>query len=100
VPVICDVHPDTWQLDAVDAQIMAQHQPHIRAVMPVATFGNACPIEPWEKFTYETNLPVLIDAAGALANQESSPIPEIVLSFSLHATKAIGCGEGGAVVTC
>jgi hypothetical protein len=41
VPVICDVHPDTWQLDAVDAQIMAQHQPRIRCVMPVATFGQS-----------------------------------------------------------
>jgi dTDP-4-amino-4,6-dideoxygalactose transaminase len=99
VPVICDVDPDTWQLDADDAFLITQHQPKIRAVMPVATFGEPVPIEPWEKFTYETNLPVLIDAAGAIADQESSPIPEIVLSFSLHATKAIGCGEGGAVVT-
>lgn len=100
VPVIADVHPDTWQLDAGEAQRIVQWQPRIRAVMPVATFGKPVPIEPWEKFNYETNLPVLIDAAGALVEQETSEIPEIVLSFSLHATKSIGCGEGGAVVTC
>jgi dTDP-4-amino-4,6-dideoxygalactose transaminase len=100
IPVLADVHPDTWQLDAEDALKIVQGERRIRCVMPVATFGAPVPIEPWERFTYETNLPVLIDAAGALVEQETSPIPEIVLSFSLHATKSIGCGEGGAVVTC
>lgn len=99
-PVLADVHPDTWQLDAQDALTICRGEHRIRAVMPVATYGAPVPIEPWEKFTYDMNLPVLIDAAGALPSQKPSPIPEIVLSFSLHATKAIGCGEGGAVVTC
>jgi dTDP-4-amino-4,6-dideoxygalactose transaminase len=43
---------------------------------------------------------VLIDAAGAIYGQRSSPIPEIVISYSLHATKALGAGEGGVVATC
>lgn len=101
-PVLCDVHPDTWQLAAEDAAriVAAVGRERMGAVMPVATFGAPVPIEPWEKFTYDTDLPVLIDAAGAILGQQTSPIPEIVLSFSLHATKAIGCGEGGAIVTC
>lgn len=98
-PVIADVHPDTWQLDAPDAARIVANVPQIKAVMPVATYGAPVPMEPWENFTYDTGLPVLVDAAGALPSQQSSPIPEIVLSFSLHATKAIGCGEGGAIVT-
>jgi dTDP-4-amino-4,6-dideoxygalactose transaminase len=99
-PVICDVDPQSWQLTPEIAGAALPHFPKARAVMPVAAFGLPVPIEPWEKFTYETNLPVLIDAAGAIYGQQSSTIPEIVVSYSLHATKAIGAGEGGAIATC
>jgi len=99
VPVLCDVEADTWQLSAERAAEIVAADKSIKAVMPVAAFGLPVPIEPWERFNYETNLPVLIDAAGAIYGQQTSPIPEIVVSFSLHATKALGAGEGGALAT-
>lgn len=98
-PVLCDVAAGTWQLSADDAARLAAADKTIRAVMPVATFGQPVPVEPWELFSIETGLPVLIDAAGAIYGQKVSVIPDIVLSISLHATKAVGAGEGGIVAT-
>lgn len=96
-PLLCDVDPETWQLDVQMA--LAVSPATISAVLPVAAFGAPVEIEPWEYFTYETGLPVLIDAAGAIYGQKASPIPEIVITYSLHATKALGAGEGGLVAT-
>ncbi len=100
-PVFCDVDPVTWQLtpEIAGAVLPLCREENVRAVMPVATYGAPVPIEPWERFNYETNLPVLIDAAGAILAQKTSEIPEIVVTYSLHATKAIGAGEGGIVAT-
>lgn len=98
-PVLCDVDQHTLQLDATTALSICRREPQIRAVMPVATFGQAVQVEPWERFTYETNLPVLIDAAGAIFDQQPSVIPEITISYSLNATKALGSGEGGIVAS-
>lgn len=99
-PVLVDVDAQTWQLSAERAQQICQADRSIRLALPVAAFGRAVPIEPWELFTYETGLPVLIDAAGAIYDQASSPLPDIIVSYSLNATKALGAGEGGVVATC
>lgn len=100
-PVICDVAPDTWQLDAEMARSICAHAlpGAISAVMPVAAFGRDVPIAPWEAFAASTGLRVLIDAAGAIYDQCSSTNPAIVISYSLNATKALGAGEGGVVAT-
>lgn len=99
VPVLCDVEPGTWQLSAERAAQLVVSDRSIRAVIPVAAFGLPVPIEPWERFNYRTNMPVLIDAAGAIYGQQTSPVPEVIVSFSLNATKALGAGEGGVVAT-
>jgi dTDP-4-amino-4,6-dideoxygalactose transaminase len=62
-------------------------------VLPVATF--ACPFEGqvWDRFSDETGVPVIIDAAAGFGNQTvGSKTP---VCFSLHATKPFGVGEGG-----
>ncbi len=99
VPVLCDVEPGTWQLSAERAAQLVVSDRSIRAVIPVAAFGLPVPIDPWEHFNYRRNVPVLIDAAGAIYGQQTSPVPEIVVSYSLNATKALGAGEGGVVAT-
>lgn len=99
VPVLCDVDPATWQLNAGLAAQLVANDRSIRAVIPIAAFGLPVPIEPWERFNYRTNLPVLIDAAGAIYGQKTSPVPEIIVSYSLNATKALGAGEGGVIAT-
>lgn len=100
VPVLTDVDSNRWQLDAGHARLVCEADRSIRCALPVAAFGHAVETEPWEHFSYETNLPVLIDAAGAIYDQRSSPYPDLVVSYSLNATKALGAGEGGVVATC
>jgi dTDP-4-amino-4,6-dideoxygalactose transaminase len=94
-PVVADVDPDSWLLTP---QIAAAALKKIRvdAVMPVSTFGCPQEIRQWDAFADETGLPVVIDAAGSLGNQEVGG--RAVVVFSLHATKALASGEGGFVV--
>jgi dTDP-4-amino-4,6-dideoxygalactose transaminase len=98
-PVLCDVDPKTWQLTPEIAGAALPCFPKVRAVMPVAAFGLPVPIISWEQFSDETGLPILIDAAGAIYGQQASCRGNIVISYSLHATKALGCGEGGMIAT-
>ena len=97
-PILCDVDSETWQLTPEGAIDAAQGWP-IRAVIPVASFGMPVGIDGWEHFARETRMPVVIDAAGAIAEQAVSTSSALITVFSLHATKFIGAGEGGAVST-
>ena len=95
-PVFSDISADTWQLTPNIARGIAKHHP-LRLVMPVATFG--CPLDcaAWDHFVEETGIPVLMDAAGAFGNQPIGKLTHV--SFSMHATKPFGIGEGGLFVT-
>lgn len=94
VPVLCDVRPDTWQMDPDVALWAMRHVPRVRAALPVAAFGLPVPIGAWEDVT--DHLHVVVDAAGAIYGQ-CTQAARMVFAYSLHATKALGCGEGGAV---
>jgi dTDP-4-amino-4,6-dideoxygalactose transaminase len=96
LPLICDVDPESWLLTPTIARAMLQQQP-FDVVMPVATFGVPQPVGEWDNFTAETGIPVVIDAAGAYGNQAIGVTTRVV--FSLHATKALGAGEGGLVAS-
>lgn len=97
-PVLCDVDPTSWQLTTTTAW-EAMRRFDARAVVPVATFGMPVPLFAWEQFANRTGVPVVIDAAGALLSDVASDHPGVVTCYSLHATKFIGCGEGGAVAS-
>lgn len=84
---LSDVASDTWQMPAPSIPYTVY--------VPVATFGVPVRLTQWE----ELGVPIVIDAAGAFPAQEVSTDPNIITCFSLHATKAIGCGEGGFVAT-
>jgi dTDP-4-amino-4,6-dideoxygalactose transaminase len=94
-PVICDIDKENWQLTPAIAEqaIFAQD---FSAVVPVAAFGIPVCSENWSDFSNRTGLPVVVDAAAALINQEISDT--LIYAFSLHTTKPIGAGEGGLVV--
>ena len=95
-PVVGDVDPKSWLLTpAVARRSIAARA--VDAVMPVATFGCPQDADAWDRFSAETGLPVVIDAAGAFGNQRAGARTHTV--FSLHATKALGAGEGGFVVS-
>lgn len=91
-PVFCDVDEDSWVMTP-DIALEAVSRTHIDAVMPVAALGRPLSASQWDRFVEKTGLPVLIDAAAALGNQEVGK--HILVAFSMHATKAFGIGEGG-----
>lgn len=95
-PVIGDVDPYTWALGPEQARQALAHG-RVDAVMPVATFGYAHDTNEWDRFTSETGIPVVIDAAGAYGNQQVGHTTDVVYSF--HATKSFGAAEGGAVLS-
>lgn len=95
-PVFADI--DMTCLTLHPEQIAPYIQAHdIAAVVPVATFGFAIDSGAWREFHERYGLPVVVDAAAAIANQ--TLLPGLHYCFSLHASKAFGVGEGGLVVT-
>jgi dTDP-4-amino-4,6-dideoxygalactose transaminase len=95
-PVVGDVDTRSWLLTPATARRAIAARP-VDAVMPVATFGCPQDADAWDRFSEETGLPVVIDAAGGFGNQRAGRRSHAV--FSLHATKALGAGEGGFVVS-
>ena len=96
-PVVVDVEPRTWRLDAAYAREIARERPDVAAVIPVAAYGAPVPVEPWEALAETTGLAVVVDAAGCLLQQRASD--RLTTCYSLHATKAVGAGEGGLVAS-
>ncbi len=95
-PVVCDVDRDSWLLTPEIAERNILHN-DIVAVVPVAAFGMPVSSEDWASFHNNTGLPVVVDAAAAIMNQSINE--NIYYAFSLHATKPIGVGEGGVIVS-
>ncbi len=84
------------------ASICKEFSEPVRAVVVVAPFGAAVSPALWDKFTAETGIPALIDAAAGfdtvLQNPFASPAKTPTM-ISLHATKIMGVGEGGLLVS-
>jgi len=96
-PYFIDVDPETWALDPDGiAEAIAQAPGPVGAVMPVVPFG--CPIDVagWDRFRARSRIPVVIDAAAGFDALVPGAVPAVV---SLHATKVLGTGEGGFVVS-
>jgi dTDP-4-amino-4,6-dideoxygalactose transaminase len=97
VPYFVDVDPETWALDASKLVDELRRAPAtVGAVMPVVPFGLPLDIAQWEVFRSRTGLAVVIDAAAGFDSLVPSAVPSVV---SLHATKVIGVGEGGFVIS-
>lgn len=96
LPVLADVDSRKWILTPEIARECMRHGP-VDCVMPVAAFGCPVDVAAWDAFYEETGIPVVIDAAGAFGNQ---PVGcHGVVAFSFHATKTLGCGEGGLIAS-
>lgn len=97
VPWIVDVDPETWALEPGAARELLREAPGpISAVMPVSPFGHPIDFAAWSSFRDETGVAVVIDAAAMFDTIQAGSVPAVV---SLHATKVLGVGEGGFVVT-
>jgi dTDP-4-amino-4,6-dideoxygalactose transaminase len=97
VPYFVDVDPATWALDpetVIDE--VARAPAVVGAVMPVAPFGQPIDVSAWDRFRSQTGVAVVIDAAAGFDALIPGSVPAVV---SLHATKVLGVGEGGCVVS-
>src|SRR3569833_3113493 len=68
----------------------------VAAVLPVAPFGLPVDLAAWDAFTAKTGVGVVLDAAAGFDALEPASTAAVV---SLHATKVMGIGEGGFVIS-
>ena len=98
-PVIADVDPESGLLTPRSAQ--AHVSSATEAVVPVHLFGAPCDAAEWERFARRQGLALVFDAAHGLCARYADG--RVVGSagdaeaFSLHATKVLAAGEGGAL---
>ncbi len=101
-PCFIDVDKETQVISAesVKKHIKALKKP-VSAVMPVSAFGAPIDVAQWDRFTEETGIPVVIDAAAAFDSFMSGAMKmgRTPVMLSLHATKICGIGEGGLMLT-
>ena len=97
-PYFLDVDADDWCINptSVMSAISRLGADQIGAVMPVAPFGGRVNTAAWDVFYEQTRIPVVIDAAAAFDSVQPGLVPAVV---SLHATKVLGAGEGGFVIS-
>jgi len=97
VPWFLDVDAEDWMLRPATVRAALANAPGpVSAVMPVAAFGARPDLDGWTAFHEDAGLPVLIDAAAAFDTMGSARLP---FALSLHATKLVGAGEGGCLVS-
>lgn len=100
VPVFIDVDPKTLCLDPRAAE--AAITPRTRALVAVHYGGVACDLDRLGALVAQHKGVALVeDAAHALGSSwRGRPLGSFgsVAAFSFHATKNLGCGEGGALV--
>ncbi len=97
VPFFVDVDASTWALDPEGmSEVIARAPGEVGAVMPVAPFGQPIDFAAWDAFRNLTGLPMVIDAAAGFDAVTATETPVVV---SLHATKTLGVGEGGLVIS-
>lgn len=93
IPYFADVRPTDSCLDpeAVAAAIAAAPGP-VSALCVVAPYGAPLDATAWSALADRLDLALVIDSAAGFDTAEAVRHPQIV---SLHATKALGSGEGG-----
>lgn len=98
-PVFVDVRRDTLNID--EALIEAAMTPRTKAICVVHYGGVGCDMDAIVALAERHGLMVIEDAAQCIgASWRGRPLGSIgaLGAFSFHATKNIGCGEGGALV--
>lgn len=104
-PLFIDVDLKT---QAIDPEQLLDDLPYIKklgkvgAVIVTAPFGSPVNTKAWKKFKESTGIPVVIDAAAgfdAVLQGLGMEVSDIPMMISLHATKILGIGEGGIVLS-
>jgi UDP-4-amino-4-deoxy-L-arabinose-oxoglutarate aminotransferase len=99
-PVFVDVEPDTGNIDVT--RIEAAITPRTRALLPVHLYGQMCDMRALRRIADRHGLRIVEDAAHCVEGRRDGVGPAQLSDtacFSFYATKALTCGEGGAIVT-
>lgn len=95
-PYFIDISPNDFCLSAESLKKEFKGDfSDIACVVPVGTFGIRPDINEWELFENETNIKVFYDLAWNFDNYPHGK--NINSMISLHASKVLGCGEGGII---
>lgn len=99
LPVLVDLDPDSFQLDPDEVE---KHvTPNTKAIMPVHIMGLPANMERIMAIAKKHNLKVIEDSCQAPFSRYQGKAVGLIGDlgcFSFQASKAIACGEGGAVV--
>jgi dTDP-4-amino-4,6-dideoxygalactose transaminase len=97
-PVFVDVDRKTFNIDPT--KIEERVDEHTSAILATHCFGNACDIDRIDAVAQKWGLKVIYDAShcfGTRYKGNSVFAYGDISTLSLHATKPVHCGEGGAV---
>lgn len=95
-PILCDIDPDTCEMSAAALERICHSYP-VAAVMPVRAYGLVRDFSPLIEVARSHGAPVIIDGAAALGGSRVAVAEDVTEVLSLHATKSLGIGEGGAI---
>lgn len=97
-PYLLEVCPDSLALTPEIAEAALAALPEKpAAVLVVSAFGAPPDFPAWAAFEAHHGIPVVFDAAAAVT--ALSDVGKQPACVSLHATKVLGIGEGGAILT-
>lgn len=99
-PVFCDIDPHSHNLDPTEVKSLIG--PQTAAILGVHLWGESCEIESLQSLAKQHQLPLIFDAAHALAcSYQGKMIGNFGQAevFSFHATKFVNSLEGGAITT-
>ncbi len=103
-PLFIDVDLDSWQPSLEDATTALEERSDVGGILLTSTFGVAdAAIAAWEALAQRHGLGLIVDSAAGFGSRYPWEEPlgargdcEV---FSLHATKTLAVGEGGAVIS-
>lgn len=95
IPYFVDVDEDAV-MNREMCLALAKENALIGAAMVVMPFGAPINYKSWKEFQKTTGIPVIVDGAAGFASSIEGSLPTIV---SLHATKIVGVGEGGFILS-
>ncbi len=99
-PIFVDVEKTTGNINA--DLITSKINSKTRAIIPVHLYGQMANMKKIKKIAQKYNLKIIEDAAQCLEGKINGKGPgqlSDIAVFSFYATKAITCGEGGAIAT-
>ena len=99
-PVLVDINLDTFTMDPLDLESKITERS--RVIIPVHAFGCSADMDPIMAIAQKYNLPVIEDAACALATTYNGTYCGTIGTlgcYSFHPRKAITTGEGGLIAT-